>query len=142
MSENHEALRERVRYFQTGKRVVQQVTFYQDDVATLLSDYDALRAEVERMGAVADSWQEKAEHCAAEIECKEAEWRLQEQLKDKALAVVERLRAALREVYEVWAGSDGFVPATAAEGYQQRLIEQMRDAASRGLSGQQNLVQP
>lgn len=39
-----------------------------------------------------------------------------------------------REVYEIWAGSDGFVPQTAAEGYQERLILQMRDAAKGGLS--------
>src|SRR3972149_3504134 len=37
-----------------------------------------------------------------------------------------------REVYEIWAGSEGFTPQTAPEGYQQRLIEQMRDAAAKG----------
>lgn len=48
-------------------------------------------------------------------------------------ADVERLRAALRDVYEAWAGSDGFIPQTAAEAYQERIIHQMRDAAQRGL---------
>lgn len=39
-----------------------------------------------------------------------------------------------REVYEIWAGSDGMVPETAPETYQKRLIHQMRDAAARGLA--------
>ena len=39
-----------------------------------------------------------------------------------------------REVYEIWAGSDGMVPETAPEAYQERLINQMRDAAKRGLA--------
>ncbi len=39
-----------------------------------------------------------------------------------------------RAVYEVWAGSDGMVPETAPEAYQERLIHQMRDAAKRGLA--------
>jgi hypothetical protein len=39
-----------------------------------------------------------------------------------------------RAAYEVYAGADGFHPGTAAEGYQQRIIEQMRDAVMGGLS--------
>lgn len=54
-------------------------------------------------------------------------------LGESIIAERDWLKGALREVYEVWAGSDGFVPQTAAEGYQQRLILQMRDAAARGL---------
>ena len=45
-------------------------------------------------------------------------------------AEVERLRAALRDAYEVYAGSDGFIPETCAEGYQQQIIKQMVDAIS------------
>jgi len=48
-------------------------------------------------------------------------------------AEVERLRAALRGAYEVYAGSDGFIPETAAEGYQQQIIKQMVDAISAAL---------
>jgi hypothetical protein len=40
---------------------------------------------------------------------------------------------ALREVYEIWAGMEGFESQTAPEAYQRRIIEQMRDAAQRGL---------
>lgn len=40
---------------------------------------------------------------------------------------------ALKEIYEVWAGSEGYVPVTAPEAYQKRLIEQMRDIASEAL---------
>jgi hypothetical protein len=43
----------------------------------------------------------------------------------KLRARIAELEAALREAYEVYAGSDGFIPETAAEGYQQQLIKQM-----------------
>lgn len=43
---------------------------------------------------------------------------------------------ALREVYEIWAGMDGFEPQTAPEAYQKRVIEQMRDAAQKALGSQ------
>jgi hypothetical protein len=47
---------------------------------------------------------------------------------------VERLRQVARNVYEVWAGSDGIpMPETAAEGYLLHLVEQMRDEAKNGL---------
>jgi len=39
-----------------------------------------------------------------------------------------------REVYEIWATTEGFTPVTAPEGYQQQVMTQMRDAAARGLS--------
>lgn len=50
---------------------------------------------------------------------------------EKRLAGAEK---ALREIYEVYAGSDGFIPETAPEGYQQRLIKQMADIASDALA--------
>ena len=46
-----------------------------------------------------------------------------------------RLRAALREAYEVYAGSDGFIPETAGEGYQQQIIRQMVNCISAALGG-------
>lgn len=41
-----------------------------------------------------------------------------------------------REVYEIWANTEGFTPVTAPEGYQQHVIEQMREAAARGLKAE------
>jgi hypothetical protein len=49
-------------------------------------------------------------------------------------ARVKELEAALRSAYEVYAGSDGFIPETAAEGYQQQIIKQMVDCISAALS--------
>jgi hypothetical protein len=46
---------------------------------------------------------------------------------------VERAKDALREIREIYAGMDGFIPETAPEGYQQRIIKQMYDAAVRAL---------
>jgi hypothetical protein len=54
--------------------------------------------------------------------------------RDQDIAEITRLRAALRGAYEVYAGSDGFVPETAAEGYQQQIIKQMVDAISTALA--------
>lgn len=50
-----------------------------------------------------------------------------------AVAELRRQHAALRAVYEVWAGSEAFEPVTAAEGYLLQLVKQMRDAAMEGL---------
>ena len=52
---------------------------------------------------------------------------------DKQAARIEQLEAALRAAYEVYAGSDGFVPETCAEGYQRQIITQMVDCISAAL---------
>lgn len=39
--------------------------------------------------------------------------------------------AGMHEICEIWAGSEGFIPQTAPEAYQQRLIRQMVDVAVR-----------
>ncbi len=44
---------------------------------------------------------------------------------------IAELEAAMREIYEVYAGSEGFIPETCAEGYQQQLIKEMADIAAR-----------
>ena len=47
---------------------------------------------------------------------------------------IARLRQVCRNVYEVWAGSEGIpVPETCAEGYLLQLVERMRDEAKEGL---------
>lgn len=47
---------------------------------------------------------------------------------------LDRLRATARNVYEIWAGSEGVPePKTAVEAYLLQLIEQMRDEARKGL---------
>ena len=46
-------------------------------------------------------------------------------------ARIAELEAGMREIYEVWAGSDGFIPETAPEGYQQQIIKQMVDIAAK-----------
>jgi hypothetical protein len=49
-------------------------------------------------------------------------------------ARVKKLEGALRAAYEVYAGSDGFIPETCAEGYQQQIIRQMVDCISAALT--------
>ncbi len=82
----------------------------------------ALRAEVERLKAI------EADYDDHEREMID----LEEEVVRQA-ATIERLTAALRGAYEVFAGSDGFIPETAAEGYQQQIIKQMVDCISAAL---------
>jgi hypothetical protein len=56
------------------------------------------------------------------------------ELKD-CYARIAQLEAALRAAYEVYAGSDGFVPETCAEGYQRQIITQMVGCISAALKG-------
>ena len=52
----------------------------------------------------------------------------------EAAAELRRLHQCLRNVYEVWAGSEGIpAPTVASEAYLLSLVEQMRDAAKEGL---------
>lgn len=52
----------------------------------------------------------------------------------EAAAELSRLQQCCRDVYEVWAGSEGIPePQTATEAYLLSLVEQMRDAAKEGL---------
>jgi len=44
-------------------------------------------------------------------------------------------REALRAAYEVYAGSDGLIPQTAPEAYQQQLIQQMAEILGTALAG-------
>ena len=53
--------------------------------------------------------------------------------REEAATRIEQLEAALRAAYEVYAGSDGFIPETCAEGYQRQIITQMVDCISAAL---------
>lgn len=46
---------------------------------------------------------------------------------------ISELETSMREIYEVWAGSEGIVTTTTPEAYQTRLIEEMRDIAAKHL---------
>jgi uncharacterized coiled-coil protein SlyX len=43
---------------------------------------------------------------------------------------IEELEDAFREIYEVYAGSEGFIPETCAEAHQQQLIKEMAEIAA------------
>lgn len=64
-------------------------------------------------------WQHQYAQAADRIEALEAE--------------IERLRGALRGVFEEWAGSEGFIPETAPEGYLLHLTKRMADIARAAL---------
>ena len=48
---------------------------------------------------------------------------------------IEALEAGLREVFEEWAGSEGFIPETAPEAYLLQLTKRMADIARAALAG-------
>jgi hypothetical protein len=70
------------------------------------------------------------------LEALEEQWEEHEAIDAlrQALAQPEQESVICRNIYEVWAGSDGVpIPETIVEAYLLRLIEQMRDEASKGL---------
>lgn len=100
----------------------------------------ALNRQHDVYAAAREEYRKKIAEQAAEIE------RLNEYIKRQAMDILlckrgndmlheenTRLRAALRNAYEVYAGSDGFIPETAGEGYQQQIIKQMVDCISAAL---------
>ena len=56
---------------------------------------------------------------------------------DAAADRIEALEAALREVFEEWAGSEGFIPETAPEAYLLQLTKRMADIARAALGEKQ-----
>jgi len=57
-----------------------------------------------------------------------------DQICHEAADRIDELEAICRNVYEVWAGSEGIpMPKTCGEAYLLQLVEQMRDAAKKGL---------
>ena len=95
-----------------------------EEAADRAADCDILRAEVERLTVERDRQYDQNAEQITRIAALEAE--------------NERLRAALREAYEVYAGSDGFIPETAGEGYQQQIIRQMVNCISAALEEKPN----
>lgn len=73
-----------------------------------------------------------------ELKCSKEMWEQQQELALEYLADIEKandriaeLEDAFREIYEVYAGSDGFIPETCPEAYQQQLIKEMSDIAAK-----------
>ena len=56
---------------------------------------------------------------------------------EQQAARIAKLEAALREVYETWAGSEGFIPETAPEGYLLQLTKKMALIAGAALEQEQ-----
>ena len=57
--------------------------------------------------------------------------------REEAADRIEALEAALREVFEEWAGSEGFIPETAPEAYLLQLTKRMADIARAALGERQ-----
>ena len=75
-----------------------------------------------------DTWGRKKNWTEQRSERRKAANRIEAQT-----AEIEKLREALREVFEEWAGSEGFIPETAPEGYLLHLTKRMADIARAAL---------
>jgi len=69
-----------------------------------------VRGEIERLREENDAWQMDGASAAAEI---------------------KKLRAAMHDIYEVYAGSEGFIPQYCSEAYLQGLVKEMADIAAK-----------
>ena len=107
-------------YLKKGKRemsdtprIVAEVReVYAQEIMRLKKELTALRKDASSKWAFLE-WRDRAE---------------------KAEAENAALHQCLRNVYEVWAGSEGIpAPTVASEAYLLSLVEQMRDAAKEGL---------
>lgn len=74
----------------------------------------------------------RIEGCIANAE-HDDEWETLIDARDR----IEALEAALREVFEEWAGSEGFIPETAPESYLLQLTKRMADIARAALGEKQ-----
>lgn len=78
----------------------------------------------------------KARHPLAKIDREVARMHLANAAPDLAARVLEleaenkRLREGLDDVFEMWAGSEGFIPKTAPEGYLLELVKKMATRAA------------
>ena len=106
----------------------------------LMVEITSLREQLKDCSAAFDRQQEQldrnAEQLAALRKDASSKWAFLEwrDRAEKAEAKNAALHQCLRNVYEVWAGSEGIpAPTVASEAYLLSLVEQMRDAAKEGL---------
>ena len=81
-----------------------------ETVGKIVNEYPALRAENEKL---------KQFHIDVAFELRGA--------KDE----IRLLRAAMHDIYEVYAGSEGFIPQTCPEAYLQERVKEMADIAAK-----------
>ena len=57
--------------------------------------------------------------------------KLTDQIEWMAADEIEMLRQAMHDIYEVYAGSEGFIPETCPEAYLQERVKEMADIAAK-----------
>ena len=118
MAHDHEALLKRLR---------EQGNWYVDNAYNLpllaATAIEQQAAEIERLVAAGDGDVGPIHYQGEQIE--------------QQAARIAELEAALREVFEEWAGSEGFIPETAPEGYLLQLTQKMALIASQTLGDKQ-----
>ena len=85
-------------------------------------------------GAVYDELEKEITALREQLKDCSAAFDRQQEMLDRNAEQIAALRQCLRDVYEVWAGSEGIpAPTVASEAYLLSLVEKMRDAAKEGL---------
>jgi hypothetical protein len=102
-------------------------TFHQMQPETLLSE---CRTTIDLQASVIIGYQN-------DLQKLEKAYAQQQQVWSDAIARADRYEAALREIYEVYAGSEGIPqPISASEGYLFQLIKDMVAISSAALAGE------
>ena len=57
--------------------------------------------------------------------------KLTDQIEWMAADEIETMRQAMHDIYEVYAGSEGFIPQTCPEAYLQERVKEMADIAAK-----------
>lgn len=102
-------------------------------------ELERLRAELSHQTEMADvahqtavHMREEAERLRAEVADQKAAFNKLNEMLAESLEDRERLRARIDAVREIYAGMEGFIAQTAPEGYLQRIVKQMYEAALGG----------
>jgi hypothetical protein len=99
-----------------------------------------MRKRAEFTGPYSPLWDEAAdriEQLETEVRLTASWDRQMQKLADEQAARIEQLEAALREIYEVYAGSEGIPqPISASEGYLLQLIKDMVAISRVALAGE------
>ena len=89
---------------------------------------ESLEAEVEEQARLLGASASREAELLARVEALEKDFAYHAELCTSQQARIATQQARIQAAIEVYAGMDGFIPETAAEGYCLRIIEQMNEA--------------
>ena len=95
----------------------------------LIKEYNNRGTLLEEQKTMLSAHKLREEQLQAELQEKEAWAKGWQDIADRKSIEIADLQARLHEVYEIYAGMEGFIPETAPEGYCLMIIKKMAQAA-------------